>query len=294
MAGVTGSLPMPDPVRDGGRPPGHQAAATSARHRRDPVSAVLVAARVLLPFAALVGLWEVSAIALGLSNYLYPRPPLVLRTFGILVDHGVLLAYSEVSMWRWLVGVAAGIGLAIPTALALSLSKPVARMFFPLINFFTAIVELAWIPLFVLWFGYGFKVIVLSIAYVSFFPVVASTMSGITQIPRTSMQSAQSLGANRLQLTYHVLVPGALPGIVTGVRTGAGYGFRSLIGAEMIAAHSGLGYLIFESRANQLTQRTIAGMITIGIIWLLIDRFYLRPIEQATVERWGMVGRSRR
>jgi NitT/TauT family transport system permease protein/taurine transport system permease protein len=250
--------------------------------------------KALLPFVVLVGLWQASALALGLSNYLYPRPALVLRTFGVLVQHGVLLSYTETSMWRWFVGVAAGAGLAVPVALVLTFYRPVARMMFPLINFFTAIVELAWIPLFVLWFGYGFKVIVLSIAYVTFFPVLANTMTGITQIPRTSIHAARTLGANRWQMALHVLLPGSLPGTVTGVRTGAGYGFRSLIGAEMIAAQSGLGYMIFESRANQLTQRTIAGMITIGVLWLVIDRLYLRSIEKATVQRWGMQRRAPR
>jgi NitT/TauT family transport system permease protein/taurine transport system permease protein len=218
---------------------------------------------------------------------------LVLRTFGVLVAHGILLSYTETSMWRWFVGVGVGTAVAIPVALALSFYRPLARMMFPLINFFTAIVELAWIPLFVLWFGYGFKVIVLSIGYVTFFPVLANTMSGIGQIPKVSVQAAQTLGANRLQVALHVLLPGSLPGTVTGVRTGAGYGFRSLIGAEMIAAQSGLGYMIFESRANQLTQRTVAGMITIGVLWLLVDRLYLRSIERATVERWGLVRKAR-
>ncbi len=255
---------------------------------------VALVGKALLPFVVLVGLWQASALALGLSNYLYPRPALVLRTFGVLVQHGVLLSYTETSMWRWFVGVAAGAGLAVPVALVLTFYRPVARMMFPLINFFTAIVELAWIPLFVLWFGYGFKVIVLSIAYVTFFPVLANTMTGITQIPRTSIHAARTLGANRWQMALHVLLPGSLPGTVTGVRTGAGYGFRSLIGAEMIAAQSGLGYMIFESRANQLTQRTIAGMITIGVLWLVIDRLYLRSIEKATVQRWGMQRRAPR
>lgn len=249
--------------------------------------------KLVLPFVFVLVIWQASALAFGLSNYLYPRPALVLRTFGVLVAHGILLSYTETSMWRWFVGVGVGTAVAIPVALAFSFYRPLARMMFPLINFFTAIVELAWIPLFVLWFGYGFKVIVLSIGYVTFFPVLANTMSGIGQIPKVSVQAAQTLGANRLQVALHVLLPGSLPGTVTGVRTGAGYGFRSLIGAEMIAAQSGLGYMIFESRANQLTQRTVAGMITIGVLWLLVDRLYLRSIERATVERWGLLRKAR-
>lgn len=244
--------------------------------------------RVLAPFAVLVLLWQGSAMLLGLSNYLYPRPALVFRTFGVLLERGLLPSYIESSMWRWLLGVMAGVALAIPVALALSLSRVLNRTFFPLVNFFMAIVELAWIPLFVLWFGYGFEVIVLSIGYVAFFPVVAQTVRGITQIPRATVAATRTLGASKLQMVKHVLLPGALPSLVAGLRIGAGYGFRSLIGAEMIAAHSGLGYMIFQSRQDQLTQRTIAGMIVIGLLWLGIDRLYLRPFERATIERWGL------
>lgn len=245
--------------------------------------------RVLSPFLVLIGIWQGSALLLGFSEYLYPRPVLVLQTFGQLIQEGILPDYVEVSMGRWLLGVLVGAALAIPIGLALSSSRILHRTFFPLINFFMAIVELAWIPLFVLWFGYGFEVIVLSIGYVAFFPVVANTVRGIEQIPKVTIDAARTLGATRRQLLTQVLFPGALPSIVAGVRIGAAFGFRSLIGAEMIAAHSGIGYMIFESRQNLLTQRTIVGMITIGILWLCIDRFYLRPLERATIQRWGMV-----
>ncbi len=274
-------------LRPGLRPPaGPPGRAVSSK---GPGRRVLGALRVLAPFVVLVAVWEGSALLLRLSSYLYPRPALVLRTFGILLQKGILPSYVETSMWRWFVGVAAGVILSIPVAFALSLSRRLYDTFFPIINFFTAIVELAWIPLFVLWFGYGFKVIVLSVGYVAFFPVVANTVRGIGQIPRASSQAVRTLGANRRQLFAHVLMPGALPSIVAGLRIGAGYGFRSLIGAEIIAAHSGLGYMIFQSRENQLTQRTIAGMIMIGVLWLCIDRFYLRPLERGTIQRWGLV-----
>ncbi len=245
--------------------------------------------RTLAPFLVLVLLWQGSALLLRLSEYLYPRPALVFQTFVQLIQEGILPAYVEVSMGRWLLGVLAGAALAIPIGLALSSSRLLHRTFFPLINFFMAIVELAWIPLFVLWFGYGFEVIVLSIGYVAFFPVVANTVRGIEQIPKVTIDAARTLGATRRQLLTHVLFPGALPSIVAGVRIGAAFGFRSLIGAEMIAAHSGIGYMIFQSRQNLLTQRTIAGMITIGLLWLCVDRLYLRPLEQATIQRWGLV-----
>lgn len=275
--------------------PGHSAAelrplprptARSSPQRRRWASRV---GRALAPFMALVLIWEASALLLRLSEYLYPRPVLVFQTFVQLIQEGILTSYVEASMWRWLLGVLVGASLAIPVGLALSSNRLLHRTFFPLINFFMAIVELAWIPLFVLWFGYGFEVIVLSVGYVAFFPVVANTVRGIEQIPKVTIDAARTLGATRRQLLAQIMLPGALPSIVAGVRIGAAFGFRSLIGAEMIAAHSGIGYMIFQSRENQLTQRTVAGMITIGLLWLCVDRFYLRPLERGTIQRWGLV-----
>lgn len=248
--------------------------------------------RVFLPFALLVLLWHLTATASGLSSYFYPKPVDVWDEFVNLVRKGILPAYVADSLWRWGLGVVVGVVLSVLVALVFALNEKVNDAFMPIVNFFNAIAELAWLPLFVLWFGYEFKTILLSIVYTVFFPVLYNAMLGFRSVPAVTIHAVRTLGANRLQVIREALVPGALPNIVTGMRIGAGYAFRALIGAEIIAAKSGLGYMIFESRENQLTQRTIVGMIVIGLLWLAMDRFYLRPIEVATVERWGLVRRA--
>ena len=84
-------------------------------------------------------------------------------------------------------------------------------------------------------------------------------------------------------------MPCTLPSVITGFRVGAGFAFRGLIFAEMIAAKSGLGYRLFESASNQQTARTIVGMIAMGLLWLFIDNVFVKPFEKATIERWGVV-----
>jgi NitT/TauT family transport system permease protein/taurine transport system permease protein len=101
--------------------------------------------------------------------------------------------------------------------------------------------------------------------------------------------AAASLGASRWQLLTEVLLPGALPNIVTGIRTGLGFAWRGLIAAEMIATNVGLGYMLFVARDFYRTEVIVLGMILIGALWLLIDRLLLAPLERATIERWGMV-----
>jgi ABC-type nitrate/sulfonate/bicarbonate transport system permease component len=244
-------------------------------------------------FGGLIVLWHVSAVLSPVSELYYPTPLGVAEALVEIAQRGMLPSYIRDSLWRWFAGVALGLGVAVPMGLLFSFSRLLNRMFLPTINFFHAIVELAWVPLFIIWFGFGFKTIVSAIAYVVFFPVIYNTMVGFRQVPEVMINASLTLGANRWQIAREVMIPGALPSVVTGLRLGAGYGWRALVGAEMLAATSGLGYLIFSSRENQLTSRTVAGMVIIGILWLFIDRSYLRPLERATVERWGLVKAQR-
>jgi NitT/TauT family transport system permease protein/taurine transport system permease protein len=171
----------------------------------------------------------------------------------------------------------------------LGLSDVVMRAFRPLINFFHAIVDMAWIPLFVLWFGYGEKTILMSLAYASAFPVLFNFLLGVQSTPKTMVQATQTLGATRIDLIRHVFLPNAIPNLIVGFRIGAGFAFRALIAAEVIAGRSGIGFMIFEARESQLIGRTIVGMVLLGALWVAIDRLVLRAIEAATIERWGMV-----
>ncbi|MCL4465789.1 MAG: ABC transporter permease [Chloroflexi bacterium] len=248
--------------------------------------------RVTLPFICLLVVWQVGVILSGLPEYFFPSPATVAGSTVLLVERGILPSYIADSMARFALGVFLGVALAVPTGVAMTLSRRLSEALMPIVNFFHSIVEMAWIPLFVLWFGYGFKTILLSITYVVFFPVLYNTLLGVRTIPKATINAVLVLGAKPKDVILEVLLPGALPNIATGVRLGAGYAFRALIAAEMIAAQSGLGFMIFEARQNQLTHRTIVGMIVMGILWLAIERLYLRPLERVTIERWGMLRRA--
>ena len=248
--------------------------------------------RLALPFLCLIAVWQAGVLVSGLPEFFFPSPLAVVGSFQTLLWKGILPAYIADSVLRLALGVFIGIGLAVPTGVAMCLSRRLSDALMPIVNFFHSIVEMAWIPLFVLWFGYGPKTILLCISYVVFFPVLYNTLLGVRTIPRATINAVLVLGAKPMDLIREVLLPGALPNIATGVRLGAGYAFRALIAAEMIAAQSGLGFMIFEARQNQLTHRTIVGMIVMGVLWLSIERLYLRPLERATIERWGMVRRA--
>ncbi len=244
--------------------------------------------KLLLPFAVLVVVWQVAATLSGYSSYLFPRPTDVAEAFWDLGRKGILPAYIADSMTVWLIGALSGAAVGIGLGFVLAFSRPLRVLFLPAVRFFVAIAELAWLPLIILWFQFGFRAVLFMIWYTVLFPVLFNVLRGIEAVPNVTRQAVRTLGANRWQLVREVLFPGALPSVVTGFRIGAGYAFRALIVAEAFAASSGVGFLIFESRETGLTERTMVGMIVFGVIWLVVDRLFLRPIEVATVERWGM------
>jgi NitT/TauT family transport system permease protein/taurine transport system permease protein len=193
------------------------------------------------------------------------------------------------SFGRVLVGTALALIAAIPLGVAMGISPVVSSLLTPLFRFFSVLAGIAWIPIATLWFGYGFGAITFVIFNAVFFVVAYNTLLGVSAIPMPLRNAAASLGAGRFAMLTQVLLPGALPNIVTGIRTGLGFAWRGLIAAEMIATNVGLGYMLFLARDFYRTEVIIFGMIVIGVLWLLIDRLLLAPLERATIERWGMV-----
>jgi ABC-type nitrate/sulfonate/bicarbonate transport system permease component len=243
---------------------------------------------------ALLLLWQLSVPLVGLEPYFYPPPTDVLDAFVDLLRKGILPVYLADSVGRYAAGVAIGTVLGIAAGVAIGLSRTASRIFSPIINFLFAIVEVAWIPIFVIWWGYGIKTILIALVYVVFFPILYNTLLGVRTVPQVFINAALSHGASSLQVIREVILPAALPNIITGLRIGAGFAFRGLIFAEIVAAKTGIGYLIFEGASTQQTDRTIVGMIVMGLLWLFLDQCYLKPIERLTVERWGTVTSAER
>jgi len=256
--------------------------------RPRPVRRWGAAARGFVGVLILLAAWQISVPLVGLGPYFYPAPADVAAAFVDLVRKGILPVYLADSVMRYLVGLVAGATLGIAFGVLIGMHRKAALALSPLLKFLFAIVEVAWIPIFVVWFGYGVKTIVLALVYVVVFPVLYNTLLGVRTAPQILVNAVRSLGATPWQVLRLVILPSALPGIITGLRVGAGFAFRGLVFAEIVAAKSGIGYLIFEGTEGHQTARTVVGMIVMGLLWLAIDQFYLRPIERATIERWGL------
>jgi taurine transport system permease protein len=244
------------------------------------------------PFAVLLALWAVLIPYFEVNPRLFPHLESVVQAGLDGIKDGTLLRHIGASLMRVTVGTALALVFAIPLGIAMGVSPAVSGFLTPPLRFFSVLAGIAWIPLASLWFGYGFGAITFVIFNAVFFIVTYNTLLGVSTIPLQVRNAAASLGAGRWAMLTEVLLPGALPNIVTGIRTGLGFAWRGLIAAEMIATNVGLGYMLFVARDFYKTEVIVLGMIVIGVLWLLLDRLLLAPIERATSERWGMVQRA--
>jgi NitT/TauT family transport system permease protein/taurine transport system permease protein len=213
----------------------------------------------------------------------------VLRAFGDLTYKGILPQYLQDSVVRLAAGAAAGVLVGVPFGLLIGLHAKSYRFFWPLVIFFQAIGDIAWLPILLIWFGFTLRTMTFVIVYTVVFPVVFNTALGVRTIPVEMVRAAQSLGAPRWRILGDVFVPGALPNIVTGLRNGLGYGWRALIAAEIIVGTSGIGFMMFDARRSGSVVEMLLGMIVLGILWYVVDGGLLAPLERATIQRWGMV-----
>ena len=241
------------------------------------------------PLVALLALWAAVVPLFAVSPQVFPDIVSVARAGWDSLADGSLVQHVGASLARVVLGTVLAILVGVPLGIAMGVSRGVSAFLTPLLRFFSVLAGIAWIPIATLWFGYGFGAIVFVIFNAVFFVVTYNTLLGVSTIPMPLRHAAASLGARPFALVTDVLVPGALPNIVTGIRTGLGFAWRGLIAAEMIATNVGLGYMLFVARDFYRTEVIVFGMIVIGLIWLAIDRLLLAPLERRTIERWGMV-----
>ncbi len=244
------------------------------------------------PFGALLVVWYVAVAITGVPTRIFPQVDDVASTAVRLIQSGQFFNDLGASLERVAMGVGLALVTGVPFGILMGSSRIVSDFFTPLLRFSVALSGIAWIPLATLWLGYGPRVCIFIIWNSVFFAVVYNTMLGVRSIEDDLQRAAQSLGAGRLHLYVEVLLPGALPMIVTGLRVGLGYGWRGLIAAEMIATSSGLGYSLFLAQKFYDASEIVLIMIVIGALWLLMDRLILAPLERRTVQRWGMVRRA--
>jgi NitT/TauT family transport system permease protein/taurine transport system permease protein len=245
----------------------------------------------VLLLAGLLGAWSLAAATLPVPAYMLPPPTAVLDACRDLIVKGILPTYVMESLRRMVTAAAIAFAIGVPVGLALGMSRRLAEFTYPILNFFQSVSGIAWLPLMLVWFGFGERTIIVAVNYTVVFPVALNALLGVRSVPRIYVNGLRTLGASRWRIARDVILPGALPSIATGMRLGLAYGWRALIAAEMLVGAHGLGFMIFSAQNFHLTARIMLGMAVIGALWLVLDYFVLRPLEQATIERWGLIQR---
>jgi NitT/TauT family transport system permease protein len=246
---------------------------------------------VLLPLAvaaAFVLVWH-GAVALAGSE-VFPTPIQVVAGIADLARRGVLLRYVVASLFRVSAGFLLALGIGIPAGLLLGWFSRAFAAFNPAIQALRPISPIAWIPVAILWFGVSDLAPIFLIFLASVFPITTATIAAVRNIQLVYLRAARNFGLSGPALFGKVVLPAALPQIITGVRLALGVAWLVVVAAEMIAVNSGLGYLIIDARnAGKRYDLVVAGMVIIGLIGLGLD-ILVRQLERLDEVRWGFGG----
>ena len=248
-------------------------------------------ARNAFPFVVVGALWEIVARAGIFPRKLFPTLGDVATAFVDLTRSGILPMHAVETVLRLLSGFALAAIVGVTIGVLMGRSRRAEDIFLPLVSILAPIPGLAYAPLFLLWFGPGEVSAVLLVAFVSMFPMIFNSWTGVKAVKEIWVRSAQSMGADNHRMFRHVILPGALPYILTGLRLGLAQAWRILVAVEMLAAVPwGLGWLIFGAREFLNTDAMMAGIVVIALIGLGLEKFVFQRIEHFTVVRWGMMG----
>jgi ABC-type nitrate/sulfonate/bicarbonate transport system permease component len=202
----------------------------------------------------------------------------------------VLPHHALDTVLRLLAGFALAAVVGVAIGVLMGRSRAAEDYLLPLIAIGAPIPGLAYAPLFLLWFGPGNVPSVLLVAFVSAFPIIYNAWTGVKAVKEIWLRSAQAMGADDRRLFRHVIVPGALPYIMTGLRLGLAQAWRILVAVEMLASVPwGLGWLIFGAQEFLNTDVMLAGIAVIAAIGLALEKLVFAKLETYTVVRWGMV-----
>lgn len=238
-----------------------------------------------LGLSIFIAVWTFAAMSLG-KPVLLPSPWTVILSYGDLIADGSLIKDIQASIKRVFGGFSVAASIAVPLALLLAYSRVLRGLIMPLISLIRPIPPIAWIPLAILWMGLGDPPSFFITAIAAFFPIFLNSFAGGTSLQEEHVNAARSLGAGPTALLATVMLPSALPMIVTGLRIGLGQAWMAVVTAELIAAQSGLGYMIQISRLSLETSRVLVGMTVIGLLGALMIGL-LGILERRVIVPWN-------
>jgi len=239
--------------------------------------------------ALFLGVWQGVTAAGLVSAFVLPSPSSVVDRAITMMQRpfaGALLwEHAFSSFLRFLGGFGLAAAIGVPLGLMMGRFRLLDDIVTPVFEAYRYVAPLAWVPFAALWFGTGIGGAIMVIFTGAFAPCLINAYRGARLVEKHLIEAAQTHGASEFRIATEVLLPGALPSIVAGLRVSAGLGWQSLIGAELIVVSSGIGYVMVQGQSNLSPQTVITAMLVIGFIGLLID-VGLRSVETAVRRKW--------
>ncbi|MDR0709740.1 MAG: ABC transporter permease [Spirochaetaceae bacterium] len=239
----------------------------------------------VLTWFILFAAWGI--ISLFYSSAFWPGPLETVTGAWEIISDGTLIRFAAISLWRVFKGWVIGCAVAVPIGILVGRNRIIRQLVEPVIDYFRFIPAIAFLTLFIMWFGVGEKSKTILIMYATCFTVIINTASGVRSIDENRILAARTLGTSEVQILFHVILPSCVPFIFTGMRLGMGGAYTSIVAAEMIAAKEGLGYLIFTSRLYFRVDWILIGVIVLGLVGYLTDQG-IRLLGKSVLKRYGI------
>ncbi|HEY9711576.1 MAG TPA: ABC transporter permease [Oculatellaceae cyanobacterium] len=242
-------------------------------------------------FLGLLALWQGYVWITGISPMLFPGPVVVLQTLISETIRGKILAVTFSTLLLLFQGLAIGAVLGTALAILARISRFGQTLVEVLSAIFSPLPGVALLPLVMIWFGFSSISIIIAVVHTTMWPIALNTDTGFGTINPTILMVGRNLGLDKRRQVTDVMLPAALPSILTGIRSAWAFGWRTVVAAELVfgvaGSTAGLGWYINDSRYYLKTPNVFAGLIAIAILGIVLDSIFLL-IEKRTVEKWGM------
>ena len=246
----------------------------------------------LITALVLFGLWLLVTEMGWVKPLFLPSPVAVWDKFVVAMTEGVsnstLIQHTLASLGRVLGAFFLALVTAVPVGILMGVNRTVRGLFDPIIEFYRPLPPLAYLPLIIIWLGIGEFPKVFLIYLAIFAPMAIAARAGVRSVSTEQIHAAYAMGASRTQVISQVILKAALPEIFTGMRIGIGVGWTTLVAAEMVAAHRGLGFMVLNAAEYLASDTVIMGIIVIGVFAFAFD-LLLRYLEKALIPWKGKI-----
>lgn len=244
----------------------------------------------LFPFIFIIVIWHFIYVYNVFPQWLIPYPTAVVKSFWALVFDGTIGRLILISALNVIPPFLIALVVSLILGVFIGINTVLKKMFFPLLSAIYLVPSLAWLPLIILFLGFTREALWSVVFISSFMKIIYNVIAGVRSIDQNWILAAKNIGLGKIEVLFKVIIPGALPHIITGIRLGFGSSWRSLIAAEMlVVALGGLGKFIWLSQWYFSFDKVIVGIVVIALIGLVIEQFVFGKLERKTLIRWGLI-----